>query len=71
MSSRTSARRVCEQCQRDITELKVKVASIEAKLEILVKDRNTAGALVNRLIKYVVFPLIVVVGALVGVKLAF
>ncbi|CCG27830.1 hypothetical protein [Alphaspiravirus yamagawaense] len=61
-----------------VGDLKVAIGRLEAKIDTLVqqnkelvsiiKSRNT-GSLTVLLIKYVVFPLIVILGGLIGLKL--
>ena len=50
----------------EIGELKEKVASLEAKVDMLIHENTT----LKMLLQYVVTPLLIIVGALVGVKIA-
>ena len=44
-----------------------RLTSLETKVEVLLGQTST----MNTLIKYVILPLIIILGALVGVKVAF
>ena len=58
----TNMREDMDEMKRDITEIKSRLSKIEAKLG----NYNTMALI----IKYVVTPLIIIVGALVGVRIA-
>lgn len=51
--------------KQEVSELKVKVASLEAKVDMLMQQNQQ----LNLILKYVVTPLIIILGALIGVKL--
>lgn len=51
---------------REIMELKERVSALEAKVDMLVVQNRQ----LSMILKYVVTPLIAVLGALIGVKLA-
>ena len=52
---------------RRLTALEGKVDNLEAEIAVMLAQSGTT----NTLIKYVILPLIIILGALVGVKVAF
>jgi DNA-binding MltR family transcriptional regulator len=65
MSDLNDVYKKLEDCETALGNLKVQVAVLETKLDALVS--KSGGT--DTIIKYVVTPLLVIVGALVGVKL--
>ena len=52
---------------RRLTALEAKVDGLEEEIAVMLAQSGTT----NTLIKYVILPLIIILGALVGVKVAF
>lgn len=65
MSNLDDVYKKLEDCETVLGNLKIQVAVLETKLDALVQ--KSGGT--DTIIKYVVTPLLVIVGALVGVKL--
>jgi len=51
--------------REELIELKAKVSKLEGKIIMLLNQNNT----ISLIIKYIVTPLLIILGALIGVKL--
>ena len=51
--------------REELVELKAKVSKLEGKIIMLLNQNNT----ISLIIKYIVTPLLIILGALIGVKL--
>jgi len=65
MATLEDLERRMEELNDDITECKTSIATLTAKVEMLIESNKS----METIMKYVVTPLIIIVGALVGVKL--
>ena len=65
MSTMEILNRKLDGCEASLVDLKVKVAVMEGKIDVL--TAKSGGT--DNIIKYVVTPLLLIVGALVGIKL--